>query len=436
MEYWQAHSEKQESALFSTHEIVVCCTGLQWGKTTVGGRRLEAQVFENFDPKNNFLVTAPTYKIMSQSTLPEFLRIFGKYGVLNKAMMEFKIYDGPTIYLRTASDPDSIVGITNVTGIWGDEAGKYSLYFWQNIEGRAALKNCPITLTTTPYSLNWLYKEIVKPVKDGKRNDIFLVGAKSIENPYFSKEAYYKRQRTMDARMFRAMYEGQFERMAGIVYDCFNEKLHLKKSVTDLVLGKMKFFGGIDWGYTDPFCFLIIGIYDAHRFVISETYQSGLTPFQIINIVKSKMQIFPIQQIFCDPSQPGMIQALAEQKIPAIKAENDIMTGIGEVYKLLKEEGISFLEGKCPHLLDEFETYHYPEPKDLKPDQNQPLDKPVDQTNHACDALRYVVMGTRYHDKKHGGHSQNKQNQPSMLLPHQIINKIQTPTRKHREKWS
>jgi hypothetical protein len=79
---------------------------------------------------------------------------------------------GGTCYFRTATEPDSIVGITNVQAIWGDEAGKYSLYFWENMQARASFKNCPIMLTTTPYTSNWIFKELVRPARDGDREDI------------------------------------------------------------------------------------------------------------------------------------------------------------------------------------------------------------------------------------------------------------------------
>jgi hypothetical protein len=43
---------------------------------------------------------------------------------------------------------------------------------------------------------------------------------------------------------------------------------------------------------------------------------------------------------------------------------------------------------------DELETYHYPEDKDLKPDQDQKEIVPVDQTNHCLDSDRYCTIST------------------------------------------
>lgn len=435
---FKPHSIKQEKAIFSDYDITLCLTGLQFGKTTAGVRWLLNKVFKYPHREANFLVLAPTYKIMKQSTLPEFLRVFEGFGEFKSADMEFHLPWGAVVYLRTGTDPDSIVGVTNIFSIYGDEAGKYSLYFWQNIQGRAAFRDAPIMLTTTPYSLNWLYKEIVKPVKEGKRDDVLLIAAKSIENPYFSRKTYYQRKQTMDPRMFRAMYEGQFERLAGVVYDCFTEAGNIQKELGPTALSNMTFFGGIDWGYTDPFVLLILGVTPAgEMFLVSEFYKTGQTPEMILDVVIEKMAIYPMRQIWCDPSRADMIEYLASKKIPATKGQNDIMVGVGEVYDRIKNEKLKFIDGQCPNTLDEIEMYHYPEPKDLDPDQDSKKEKPVDQYNHALDALRYLIMGVRYMMlMQQPIRSEYKKKDLTFEQPHQQVARIRRPPRRHSEVWS
>ena len=218
------HSEKQEEALFSEAPITVVATGIQWGKTRVGSWFIK-RLMHYFPSKDNaFIVVAPTYKIMEQSSLPAFLEIMQGTGKYNGQRNTFTLFGGGTVYFRTATDPDSIVGITNVRGIWGDEAGKFPRYFWDNIEGRAAFKNCQIIITTSPYSLNWLFKDVIKPYKMGERDDVNYITASSIENPYFPREVYEKRKKQMDPRRHAAMYDGVFERMQGLVYDCWDDE--------------------------------------------------------------------------------------------------------------------------------------------------------------------------------------------------------------------
>lgn len=328
---------------------------------------------------------------MQQSSLPAFNDVFKGMGRLLKVEQQFNIFGGGKIFFRTNTEPDSIVGITNVRAIWGDEAGKYSKYFWENIEGRAAFADGRIMLTTSPYSLNWLYKDLVKPHLLGERPDVKLIAAKSIENPYFNKKTYHKRKKTMDSRMFKAMYEGSFEQMQGLVYDCYNDNEHIFPHFN--FNNGIKFYAGVDWGFTDPFCLLVMAVTPGgDYFIISEYYKGSQSPTDIVKVIESKHQIYNFEGVYCDPSQPGMIAELSNLNIPAIKADNDIMRGIAVVYEMLKLNKLKFLKDATPNLLDEMSMYHWPEPPNLLPDQNAKAQKPVDQYNHACDALRYVCL--------------------------------------------
>ena len=73
------HSKKQEDAIFSDRPIVVCGTGIQWGKTRVGSITLKQAMHKYTDPgsgaedPDQFLLLSPNYKTMTQSSLPPFL---------------------------------------------------------------------------------------------------------------------------------------------------------------------------------------------------------------------------------------------------------------------------------------------------------------------------------------------------------------------------
>jgi PBSX family phage terminase large subunit len=393
-----AHSQKQEMAFFSTKKITACITGIQWGKTTAGAVWMRNRIAENLESGASFIVTAPTFKIMEQSTLPAFMKEmfgFGKYNA-QKAIFEIDMgleFQNPRVYFRTSTEPDSVVGTTNVYGIWCDEAGKYPLYFWENIEGRSAFKNCPIIITTSPYSMNWIYKEIIRPTREGKRDDVLLIQASSNENPHFPQEVYERNKKIMDPRRFNMMYNGNFDRMQGLVYDCFEDN---ENQVAPFKLPEgTKYYGGIDWGYTEPFVLKVRAItLEGNHYSVSEFYKSGMTPTDIIALAKQKMEIFGIKQFYCDPSQPGLIEEFNRNKIPAVGADNDITRGIALHYELLAARKLRFFRGMNPYTLDELETYHYPEPKDLGPDDSAKDQKPVAQNDHALDADRYITIST------------------------------------------
>jgi len=345
-----------------------------------------------------FLITSPTYKVMNQSTLPAFLKLMEGRGRYLKGDQEFEMYGGGRCYFRTNTDPDSIVGITNVRHIWGDEAGKFSLYFWENMQGRGSFKDCQIDLTTSPYAMNWIFKEIIRPkLRDpSARPDVFMVQARSDENPYFPMDEYLRRKATMDPRRFNMMYGGQWDKMAGLVYDCFDE---FENSVKPFPLpAGTRFVAGIDWGFTQPFALTIRAISPAGmHYQVSEVYKAGLTMSDKIEVAKRLKGIWNITMFWCDPAEPGSIQEFQNAGLPAAPAINDVRVGIDAHYDLIASGRYKVFEGACPKTVDEYEAYHYPEPDDLKPDQDEKDAGPVKQNDHAMDSNRYITVMERNH---------------------------------------
>lgn len=387
------HSIKQETALFSKTPITVVATGIQWGKTTVGAVWLKMMMHTYTSPDDNFIITSPTFPIISQSTLPPFLRIMEGYGVHDRKLNCFRMTGGGTCWFRTGTDPDSVVGIPKVRAILADEAGKYSLYFWENIQGRADPNNAPIMIVTSPYSLNWLYKEIIRPkMRDPKaRPDATLVQAASVENPHFNTERYYERERTMDPRRFKMMYGGGWDRVEGLVYDCFDETECIVKPFT-LPHGT-EYYAGVDWGFTAPMAITVRAVTpDGMHYQVAEVYRAQMSPSQKVEAARRLKLAYNIKMFYCDPEEPASIAEFNSNGIPAVAADNDVKRGVELHYELIKTRRFKIFEGTSPHTLDELETYHWPEPKDLKADQDEKDPNPVAQNNHAMDSMRYATI--------------------------------------------
>lgn len=394
---FKPHSLKQERAIFSEKPILLLGTGTQWGKTSVGALRMKDKLHTFTEKDDHFLVTSPTYKTLMQSTLPPFMKFMAGYGEYNKKEDIFEMFNGGIVYFRTETDPDSIVGITNIRHIWGDEAGKYRLYFWENMQARADFFGCPIDLTTSPYALNWIFQDIIKPFRKGLRPDVEFIQAASWENPYhslFSAKNRKEKRLVMDERRFNMLYGGKWDKMEGLVYDIWDDDENYVPAFS--LPGGTRFFGGIDWGYyPDPFALKIRAVTpDGRHFGISEFVKTKLTINDIVEVCRQKKNVFNIQAFFCDPSQPGYIEELNRAKLNARGANNDIRKGIDLHYELIKTRRYKEFTGECPHSKNEREVYHYPEPKDMGPDENKKEIKPVDQNNHCMDVDRYITIET------------------------------------------
>jgi hypothetical protein len=110
----------------------------------------------------------------------------------------------------------------------------------------------------------------------------------------------------------------------------------------------------------------------------------------MVQVAKRLRQVWGIQVFYCDPAQPGYIEEFNRAGCPALGAENDISLGVGRQYALIKEGRFKIFKGTSPYTLDEVESYRYPEPRDLGPEQADKEQKPVDQDNHAMDTWRYI----------------------------------------------
>lgn len=391
---FKPHTKQQELALFSEKPIVLLATGVQFGKTKVGAYKTLINLNRYIDPGDNFLITSPTYKVLSQSTLPPFLQCVQGLGVYRKQEALFETNWGSKVYFRTATDPDSIVGLTDVRFVWGDEAGLYSQYFWENIQARAAFRSAQILLTTSPYALNWVYRELIRPQMKGQgREDVEYIKAKSIENPFFPKDYYQRMKETMDERRFRMMFGGDWHKMEGLVYDCFDED-HVCIHKFPFPEGT-RYYAGIDFGTTNPFALVVRAITpDGNNYQVTESYKVGLTVTDMIAVCKQLLHFYPIELFFCDPANPGYIEEFNRAGIPAVGANNDVRVGIDLHYQLIKSGRYRIFRGDNKNTIDEYETYHYPNPKELNDDKDIKEQGPVKQSDHCMDANRYVTIET------------------------------------------
>lgn len=394
LEEFTPHSEKQFQIITSDAKITAAVTGIQFGKSTAGALWLKRKMFEHTSKNDAFILAAPNYKIMQQSSLPAFLKIMEGCGEYLEQKSVFITKWGSKCYMRTGTDPDSVVGITNVRGIWADEAGKLGLYFWENLQTRASFKDAPLCVTSSPYALNWLYKDIIRAKERGSKH-INLIQAASWENPYFPRADIERRRATMDPRRFQAVYGGQFSKMEGLVYGCFDESIHIVDPF-ELPAGTF-YVGGIDWGFTEPFVLKVRAITPENKhYTVSEFYRSGMRDGQIVEICRQKHALFNFKMIYCGPDRPEKIQELCSAGLPATAAENNIRLGIERHYELIKTGRFKMFRGAAPYTLDEIDSYHYPSPDEVGPDDNVKDQLPVQQNDHALDADRYISVMTHH----------------------------------------
>lgn len=347
-------------------------------------------------PGCNFIVGADTYKTLSQSTVPTLLKFTNQgLGTYNQGRQEIDLKGGGKIYLRTSTDPWSVEGIQDCAFAWVDESGKCSKLFQINILGRVARLQGQVLYTSTPYAMNWLYHDVEKPFLAGKRADIKLIRFSSADNPSFPREEFERQRQILDPKMFRMKYMGIHERMQGLVYelsdDNFSEPFKLPNQT--------RFFAAVDWGFAEghEFAILVRAItLDGFRYDVDEFKGSGMDPQQQIDTCRAKAKTWNIERFYCDPARPDMIAMANKAGLHATgfhvgqEAFKPLLHGINKHYELIKSGKYKIWRSHCPHLMDEYETYHWPEYQEDK----ETKENPVAINDHLMDCVRYLTVGT------------------------------------------
>jgi PBSX family phage terminase large subunit len=360
-----------------TQRFKALVAGIQSGKT-LGGSVWARMQFDTY-PQDTGLICAPTYKILTQSTLPKFFELnpdLKKY--YKKGDSEISVPNRGTIFIRSTENPNVLEGMT-LRWAWADEAGQMKLEAWVNLQGRLSILQGQLFITSTPYTLNWLYTDFYEQFKLGNK-DYLVVQFRSCDNPYFPQEEYDRVKATMDPRTFKRRYDGLFEKMEGLVYDLGTHLIIAPKEIQF-----KETIAGIDWGFNNPAAIAVLGIdYDNNFYLIDEYYRSGQTTQEIIAKLKEFSFKYNIRMYYPDPAEPDRLEEMRRAGLyprEVNKGKDSITNGIDRVRELIRRNQLKIFN-TCRYALDEFATYHYPE--GLKED-------PIKEDDHLMDALRYAI---------------------------------------------
>jgi PBSX family phage terminase large subunit len=384
--------QKQDRVLESKARFIGVVSGIRGGKTTIGAIWLLQQIQTDYQAgrTGDYLICAPTNKILDQSTLPKFKEYFPKdWGVWKEQKSYFELSwnrkgsDEPCrIFVRSLDEPDSIEGMECLSA-WIDECGKVKQQAWINVQGRLSITKGRAIMTTTPYAVNWFYRDIVSRANRGE-SEYEVIQWSSIDNPAFPKDEYERRKKELSKAVFERRYCGLFTRLEGLVYPEFDEEVHVVDSF-DIPSGWLK-FGGLDFGKSNPNAIECIASDPETKifYVYREFYQAET----LLKTLSQYLHNQDLAYVLADTQAAQNIMELnkfyGNRNVKTADKNKD--TGIARIRGLLADGRLKFLRGRCEKLIEEIQEYHYA-PPDADGFNN---DKTVDKNNHCVDALRYA----------------------------------------------
>ena len=376
------------------------CTGVGFGKSAAGVNELLKQALQY---PSLYAMIAPTIPMLKNSTLREFFK-FCPHDLIkdyNRTERKITLINGSEIIGLSGDnerDIDRLRGM-NLGGAYGDEIAICPEYMHNILIARLRDAKGPqkIWYTTTPKGFTWLYRIFVE--KKNNAGELFktpqdyeIFGGTSHDNPYTDQE--YKRvlTETYAGSFSKQEIQGEFVGFEGLVYPEFSRNTHIT-SLPHAKLGVKRFIAGVDWGYTNPSVILCIGIDGDDRITVEEEfYEKRVDHEQLKEQALFLKKKYNIGNFYCDPSEPMFIQSFQRAGINAVEAENEVMPGIKAVAQMLQTAGDNrprlMVNQRCLNTINEFQVYKYPNEKEGK----QVDEQPIKVFDHAMDALRYAVM--------------------------------------------
>ena len=233
--------------------------------------------------------------------------------------------------------------------------------------------------TGTSKGFNHLYDLYGMEYKDADYKSFHFT---TYDNPFMSVDEIEKAKAELTADRFAQEYLAEFRKSEGLVFKEFNREQHI---FTDPLYGFTESLAGVDFGYTNPTAVPHVKVKEGAYYVTNELYRTGMTDEETADYVFAQR----FNKVYPDPAQPQAIEVMKRKGVnirDVSKGKDSIQAGIDKMRELFKQNRL-FIHASCVNLIGELETYSY---ADKSPYRNS-NENPIDEFNHAIDALRYVV---------------------------------------------
>ncbi len=386
----------QSRAWDSFARFVFIIAGTQSGKTSFGPHWLWREI-KNCGNGDYLAITA-NYDLFKLKMLPEMEKVFEglwgwSYGKSDR------VFDSPDkisrpneptraakrIVLRSANAAGGLES-SSAEAAWLDECGHpdFKLDSWEAINRRLSLSEGRVLGTTTPYNLGWLKTEVFDRWKAGDA-DFDVIQFKSTMNPSFPKAEYERMKAKMPAWKFKMFYDGEFEKPAGLIYDCFIDALHTcpRFPVPEL----WPRYLGLDFGGTNTAGLFYAEEPHSKRLFLYREYKFGgrTSAEHARELLKGEPRI--PYAVGGAPSEDQWRNEFKAASLPIRKPDiKDVEVGIDRVYEAHQQNQIMVFDDLAGYL-EEKHTYA----RKLGPD-GEPTEE-IENKNefHYMDSERYII---------------------------------------------
>ena len=339
------------------------------------------------EPKQQVMVVAPNFSL--SSIIWDYVTDLVKQMELevdrfNQKDKVVKLINGSTFRLLSANNRDSLVGrAANLLIV--DEAAIISNdeYFTRDLR--------PALSTFRDSRCLWI------STPRGKGNYMFTYYNRGLDdeypdwgstlhtwrsNPLLSEKDIEEAKRTITKAMYLQEYECEWTTTEDQIYQGLNEEKHINDFVGERFI---EVIGGLDVGYRDENCFVVVGFDGVNYYVVDEYVSRESTTSELAEIVREKQEEWSIDSIYIDSAaQQTKADFAYDYDIYCENAIKSVNDGISSLQALIEQDRLLFDTEGGAHSFSAMSSYKW------NPNTDNP--KPVhDWSSHPCDAIRYAI---------------------------------------------
>lgn len=310
------------------------------------------------------------------------------------------VIHGRTVHLIGASDARSEGRLRGLTAsvAYADEVTLLPEPFFVQLLARLSVPGALLIGTTNPDGpRHWLKAQYLDREAD---LDLASWHFKLADNPALSPAYVAALSAEYTGLWRRRMILGEWVVAEGAIYDMYDEQRH----VVDELPPMRRHWLGVDYGTSNPFSAVLLGLGDDDRLYAvgewrhdSRAAHRQMTDAQYSRAVRewlAEMDVVP-EWTFVDPSAASYSTQLWADGHPGVaRADNRVLDGIRSVSNLLDADAL-LIHRSCEGLLAELPSYVWDDTAAARGE-----DRPVKQTDHSLDALRYAVHSSA-HEWRH-----------------------------------
>lgn len=375
---------------FSDYDAIICDGAVRSGKTLSMSLGFALWACSCFNGQN-FAVCGKSVTSLRRNVVTALLALLKSLGFvccekISKNYIDITFHGNTNrFYLFGGRDEGSASLIQGVTlaGVLLDEAALMPRSFVEQAIARCSVNGSKMWFNCNPDNpSHWFYNEWIK--KAAEKRALYLHFTMD-DNPSLSEKMKRRYKRLYSGAFYDRFVLGKWTAAEGIVYPMFDREKHVFS-------GEIKcseFVISCDYGTVNPSSFGLWGRSGDVWYRLREYYYSSKregvsrTDEEHYSALEELAGNLEISRVIVDPSAASFIECIRRHgKFRAVKADNDVVTGIRRVGAALKQNKLRFSDS-CRDILREFSLYRWSD--------KAGGDFPVKENDHAMDDMRYFV---------------------------------------------